>query len=770
MLIAILAIFFAALLTPLFYNRAKVAVSVALIVLTGGVVAYFLTYLKPVVNGEVFISSFEWSPTLQLTLSFYMDGLGLFFALLISSFGFLILIYALKYMKGYPQEGWFFGYLLLFMCAMLGVVLSANLISLFVFWELTSLSSFLLIGFNSTEEKSKWGARQALLVTFTGGLALFSGFILLNMITGANFNLIEILNNPEALQSSPLLTATIILILIGAFTKSAQFPFHFWLPNAMAAPTPVSAYLHSATMVKAGVYLVFRLNPAFAGIELWEILLVAVGTITMFWGAIVAFQSDDLKTILAYTTISALGIFFMLIGAGTTTAINAAMVYVMAHALYKGALFLITGIIDHETGTRKVSQLSDLSRKMPFTTVAAVGAGLSMAGMIPFLGFIGKEALYDALYVSEKWSALPTLVLVVISSMFFVAVAIEIMYNVFFKKGPLYDIEIHEAPMQMYLPPLILGILGLLAGIFSSVFSEPLLNVAASNIHRQGLSLVMELWHGLNFVVILSVLTIGFGVALYLIRTRVRYFWQKLENTGLLNANSAYDKTINGLQSFAAFQTRVIQNGYLRNYIFVLIVLFCLFIIYLFFDNNLLGPILMEAHWENLQIYELVILAMVTTTIVVLFRTDSRLVAVATIGIIGYSIALAYTLFSAPDVAITQFLAETLTLILLILILHQLPTIVFKKYPVPGSFLFVSVLFGFLMTMISLVMLSKEIDPEVKQYFLESSVPLGQGRNVVNVILVDFRALDTLGEISVLVITMLGIIALMRIKPNKLEL
>jgi multicomponent Na+:H+ antiporter subunit A len=769
MLVAILAIFFTALLTPLFYKRAKTAVSVILVALVGSVVAYLFTFLSPVVNGEVFHEYYEWSPTLQLSLSFYIDGLGLFFALLITSLGLLILIYALKYMKGYPQEGWFFGYLLLFMCAMLGVVLSANLISLFVFWELTSLSSFLLIGFNSTEEKSKWGARQALLVTFTGGLALFTGFILLNMIVDGNFDLIHILNNPEALQDGPMLTAAIILILAGAFTKSAQFPFHFWLPNAMAAPTPVSAYLHSATMVKAGVYLVFRLNPAFAGIDLWETLLTVFGAVTMFWGAIVAFQADDLKKILAYTTISALGIFFMLIGIGTTTAINAAMVYVMAHALYKGALFLITGIIDHETGTRNVSELSDLSKKMPYTTAAAIAAGLSMAGMIPFLGFIGKEALYDALYISDKWSALPTLVLVVFSSIFFVAVAIEIMYNVFFRRGPLRDIHIHEAPLQMYLPPLILAAMGLLAGVFSSVFSEPLLNVAASNIHRQGLSLVMELWHGFNFVVILSLLTIGFGVIMYLIRFRVRLLWQRLENTGFLNADKAYDNTIYGLQSLAAFQTRKIQNGYLRNYVNVIVILFCIFIIYLFAKGNLMEPILREPHWQDLKIYELAIIALITTAIVVLFKTNSRLIVVATIGIIGYSLALAYTLFSAPDVAITQFLAETLTLILLILIMHQLPRITFKRYVVPRSYIFISAVFGILMAMISLVMLSMDVDSDVKNYFLEQSVPLGKGNNVVNVILVDFRALDTLGEIAVLVITMIGIIALLRIKPNELE-
>jgi multicomponent Na+:H+ antiporter subunit A len=769
MLIAILVVFFAALITPLLYKRAKAVMSVFLLLLTGGVVTYFLTYLIPVVNGEIITASYQWSPSLQLSLDFYLDGLSLFFALLISLFGFLILIYAIKYMKGYPQEGWFFGYLLLFMCAMLGVVLSANLISLFVFWELTSLSSFLLIGFNSTEEKSKWGARQALLVTFTGGLALFTGFILLNMITDANFNLVEILNNPEVVQASPFLTATIILILLGAFTKSAQFPFHFWLPNAMAAPTPVSAYLHSATMVKAGVYLVFRLNPAFAGVELWETLLTVVGAITMFWGAINSFQADDLKRVLAYTTISALGIFFMLIGIGTTTAINAAMIYVMAHALYKGALFLITGIIDHETGTRSISRLSDLAKKLPFTATATVAAGLSMAGMIPFLGFIGKEALYDALYISDKWSALPTLVLVVLSSMFFVAVAIEIIYNIFFKKGPMHDVEIHEAPFQMYFPPLILGVLGLLAGILSQFFSEPLLNVAASNIHRQGLSLAMELWHGFNFVVILSLLTIGFGVALYLIRSRIRYYWQKLENTGLLNADKLYDKTVYGLQDLASFQTRVIQNGYLRNYILVLIVLFCLFIIYLLFNNSLLEPVLWEHHLANLKIYEIVILALVATAIVILFRTDSRLIVVATIGIIGYSIALAYTLFSAPDVAITQFLAETLTLILLVLIMHQLPRITFKKYAVPKIGLFISAIFGVIMSVVTLIMLSKEIDPEVRKYFLESSVPLGLGRNVVNVILVDFRALDTLGEISVLVITMIGIIALLKIKQNEID-
>ena len=770
MLFAILAVFLAAIFTPIFYSRAKIPVSISLIGITAGVVIYFIFQFNAVTSGEVITEFYEWSPSLQLNLSFYLDGLSLFFALLISLFGFLILLYALKYMKGYPKEGWFFGYLMLFMCAMLGVVLSANLISLFVFWELTSLSSFLLIGFNSTEDDSKWGARQAFLVTFTGGLALFSGFILLNMITGSNFDIVAILNNPELIQSSPFLTATIILILLGAYTKSAQFPLHFWLPNAMAAPTPVSAYLHSATMVKAGVYLVFRLNPAFAGVELWHILLTSVGAITMIWGSIVAFQADDLKKILAYTTIGALGIFMLLIGVGTKSAINAAMIYVMAHALYKGALFLITGIIDHEAGTRNISELSGLAGKMPYTTAAVIAAGLSMAGMIPFIGFIGKEAFYDAIYMWDSAIAIPILVMVVLASTFFVAIVTEIIYNVFFKKEKLLQSNVHEAPFLMTIPPIVLGVLGLLAGITSSWFSEPLLNMAASNIHRQGLSLQLVLWHGFNFVVILSILTIGFGLILYLIRHKVRNIWSILENTGFLNANIVYDRMIGGLQAFATVLTKAVQNGYLRNYIMALISLFCIFIIYLFWENGLINAVTEVNYLDNLEIYEFVILALITTALIMLFRTDSRLIVVATIGIIGYSIAFGYTVYSAPDVAITQFLAETLTLILLVLILHQLPKYAFKKYKVPKKFLFISILFGGLMAMISLIMLSKEIHPEVKDYFLTNSVPLGKGKNVVNVILVDFRALDTMGEISVLAITMIGIIALLKIKPKKPEL
>ncbi|MGK7393473.1 MAG: hydrogen gas-evolving membrane-bound hydrogenase subunit E [Candidatus Cyclobacteriaceae bacterium M3_2C_046] len=766
MALAILIIFFTAAVIPFIFDKSKPVAFALIIILAGGINYYLFQFLPEVTQGIYITQENEWVDALNIHITFFLDGLSLFFALLISFLGFLVLLYALKYIKGYTHEGRFFGYLLFFMGSMLGVVLSANLISLFIFWELTSLSSFLLIGFTNKEEKSRHAARQALLVTAGGGLALMAGFIIINIITGS-YQFQEIFTKKELIQNHPLVSGAVLLILAGSFTKSAQFPFHFWLPNAMAAPTPVSAYLHSATMVKAGVYLAFRFNPVFQDVELWGTLLMLFGGATMIFAAYKAFIADDLKRILAFTTISALSIFFMMIGIGTAQAINAALLYVLAHAFYKGGLFMVAGNVDHEAGTRLASKLSGLGKKMPFTAFAAIATCLSMAGIIPALGFVGKEMLYEALLHQPQ--DLILFILLIVSSSFFTVVTILIGYKVFFAKTKNPLDSVHETPPLMYLPPVILGVLTLILGILPGKTIESLLIVSSENVFGTITDMHLKVWHGFNLVFWLSLGTIMLGFIFYFLRRYFLGFKQKFNLSDYLSADKFYNEVIKGTSSIATIQTNFFQNGYLRKYIAIFITLFSVLVIYLLAGQNF-GDLIIKDILEGLGIFEVAILLLAIIAIIILFNTESRLIVVATLSIIGYGLAIAYAIFSAPDVAMTQFLAETLTLILLIIILHRLPKYVVSQYKVGAKYLIFSILFGLLMTGISLTMLSREIDSDLKRYFLEQSIPKGKGENVVNVILVDFRALDTMGEITVLGITMLGILSLLKFKSNQPEL
>lgn len=758
----ILAVFIAGFLSAFFYDRHRNIVLPVVSLLFLAVIGYFGSLAGQVLDGATILQEVSWVDTLDIQFTFLVDGLSLFFALLVTIFGLLIFLYAHRYMQDSPQINRFAGYLLFFSGSMLGLVLSANLIGLFVFWELTSLSSFLLIGFNHKDEDSRRSARQALLITAGGGLALMAGFILLEIATGSGYNLTEILSRPEVVANSGLQSAAIILIALGAITKSAQFPFHFWLPNAMAAPTPVSAYLHSATMVKAGVYLIFRLNPLFQEAALWHHLLGATGALTMAWGALKALQQDDLKRILAYTTISALGILFMMVGLGGEAAVNAAMVYVLAHALYKCALFMTAGNIDHQTGTRRVSQLSDLSRKMPVTATTVALALASMAGVIPLLGFVGKELLYDALYYANDPMAMVYLALLFLAGALFTAVSVDILYNAFFKTGKLQDQPIREGHLLLTLPPLLLAVASLLTGIVPGLTIASLLKWSAANIHGFEPSMKLKLWHGFNLVFLLSLATLLTSVGLYLLRNWLR----QAKKPSWASAGFLYDQVIAGSESVAQYTTGEIQNGYLRKYIATVIVTFSILLLAAMAHGQLFPSLSAAALLEGLQIYELVILAFIILATGFLFRTRSKLIVTATFGIIGYSIALSYTLFSAPDVAITQFLAETLTLILLILIIHRLPSYTLKTSIARLKYLPMAILFGTMMAVTAYMMLLQEKDMGSKAYFLEQSIPKGKGQNAVNVILVDFRAFDTLGEITVLTVTMIGIIALLKFKSD----
>lgn len=750
---AVLSGFAFAFIAPLLVRLVKEKVGWVFAVLPAVLTLYFILLLPGVAAGEIQKMALPWAPALGLSLSFRADGLSLLFTLLISGIGTLVFFYAGGYLKGNPQLDRFYFWMLVFMAAMLGVALADNLILLYIFWELTSLSSFFLIGFDHDRSDARTAALQALLVTGAGGLALLAGLILIGLV-GGTFELSTLLARGDFLQQSALYVPILILIALGAFTKSAQFPFHFWLPNAMEAPTPVSTYLHSATMVKAGIYLLARLSPLLSGSQLWLLLVGGAGVITMLLGGYLALIQVDLKRLLAYTTVSALGMLTLMIGLGTSYALVAAMVLLVAHALYKGALFLVAGILDHETGTRDITLLGGLRRVLPFTAVGGIIAALSMAGLPPLFGFISKELLYEVTLETSLWLT--------------VAMALALVFNVFvaWLTGikPFLGRRLatpkpaHEAQLSLWLGPMILGGLSLLVGIYPNLFSTNLIEPASSAALGEPVSVKLALWHGINPALLLSSLTVAAGLALSLIQSGVRRLLTPL--TWPWGPDKLYHSSLVALNVIARGQTRLLQNGSLRLYLLSIIST----------ALALTGSALVlrsAFHWPEATsaviFYELVLGGIIAISAITAVLSPSRLGAVVALGVTGYGVALIYLLYGAPDLAMTQFLIESLTVILFVLAFYHLPS--FAKLTPPASRLvqaLISAAAGGVMTVLVLSAVGISLSPSISQFFMENSVPLAHGRNVVNVILVDFRSIDTLGEISVLAIAAFGVHALLK--------
>lgn len=716
-----------------------------------------------IVEGEVFQEIVPWVEAIALDLVFRVDGLSVFFMMLITGFGVLIYIYANSYLCHDKNRPKFFIYLSLFMGAMVGLVLSGSLLLMFVFWELTSLSSYLLIGYYHQNEESRNSALQAMLVTVMGGLFMLAGTVLIGIDAGS-FRFDVLMENPSLILGSPRINLIVLLMFMGAFTKSAQFPFHFWLPNAMAAPAPVSAYLHSTTMVKAGIFLLARISPIFSHLPIWTTLLPVIGGITMVYGAGMAFINNDLKKILAYTTVSALGIMVMLLGIGTTVAVQAAMVFVLAHALYKGALFMVAGNIDHETGTRDVTLLSGLRKKMPFTFIAAILAALSMSGVLPFFGFIAKEILYEAALHSSGWSYL-TLGATFIAGAFFAALAIEIGYKIFFGSENKLPKLPHEAPSGMLVGPLIAASLGLIGGLFVEQLAKPLLHHTANVVLSVDSVLKLTLWHGFTFIFVLSLLTLALGFGLFKLRQVIRKYANSERIIHLPGPERIYLGFIPTLLKTAKIQTRFFQSGKLRNYLIIIALTLVFFVCYFVFAGGkttmFLGLFntLVGFKWHEVLVVAMMVIALILTMV-----SKSRLTVIVSLGLVGYGTALMFLFFGAPDVAMTQFLIETLTVVLFILILNKLPKFVDMKLSIRLRLLIPAILFGLTMSFVLLWIHQIEFDPILKTFFAENSYVSAKGRNVVNVILVDFRGLDTLGEITVLLIAALGVYSLLNVK------
>ncbi len=726
---------------------------------------YFSSFAKPIMNGEVFNFFTSWVPSMGIDLDFRLDNLALLFTLLITGVGSIVFLYTTQYLKGHPKLMRFYVFLSIFMGAMLGLVTSNNIITLFIFWELTSISSFFLISFNNTEAPSRKSAIIALAITGLGGLALLAFAVLAGQLTGT-YSIAEMLQSPEVFTSHEYSVYLLIFIFLAAFTKSAQFPFHFWLPGAMKAPTPVSTYLHSATMVKAGIYLLLRFTPHFQNNSYFFTTLLVVGGITMLYAAIQTLFKTDLKGILAYSTIGALGIMVFLIGIGTAASITAAIVFIVVHALYKASLFLVTGTIDHQAGTRDVTKLGGLGKVLMPLAIAGFIAAFSSGGFPPTIGFIGKDLIYEA---TLNGGLNPTLLttLAVLTNILMVFAGLLVGVRPFAGKKPEALGKIKKPHFLLWFMPMILAALSLIFGLFPGMV-EALFTRNITPLLSGEASPHLAIWHGFNLIILLSAITIAGGIAVYI-------FWKPShkKEAGILKLDAWAPKSValmlmDNFQKFSYFLTRTFQNGYLRRYVMIILVLLTLLFGVHVFVNPRIFLSLKEI--KSLNWNEIVILIMMLTSIIFTVFTKSRLAAIAGMGVLGYTMCLIFVFYGAPDLAMTQFSIDTLTVILFVLVLYRLP-----KYLVLSNQTnrirdgIVATSFGTFLALTIIEIMNENPVKATTEYYAENAYLLAKGKNVVNVILVDFRGFDTMIEISVLAIAAIGVFALLKLHLKKHE-
>ena len=747
------------------YVRLAVALPVVLFV-------WFCTMIPAVSSGEILVWETAWLPERGIHLGFMVDGLSLLFALLITGIGAFIFLFAGEYMEGYPQRGRFTLFLVSFMLAMLGLVLSDNLVALFVFWELTTITSFLLIGYSHENATARRAALQGLLVTGAGALAMLAGFVVLGQAVGT-FSLREMLAGQEGFADHPHYTAVVVLVMLGAFTKSAQFPFHFWLPNAMAAPTPVSAYLHSATMVKAGVFLLARFTPLLGGTELWMQTLTAVGAVTAVYSAFVSLGKSDLKQVLAYTTVMALGVCVMFLGSPVSgqgepsRAFLAALAFLVAHALYKAALFMVAGTIEKATGTRDLTQLGGLRKAMPVTFAAAVAASVSMAGVPPSVGFIGKELLYTAGFSPDTAAWLPGAVFFAAAPIATIAMVLAI--RPFFGPRPDYRKPGQEGHWALWCGPVVLAAVGIYWGLSPEFPFMRLLVPAETAVAGYALDTGHAPWHSTGAAFALTLVTLAAAVLGFWQRAAVAEALARLKRLVPISGDRAYDAIMNGIAAVAAWQTRRLQSGVQRHYLLIVFATLGLSLaVTLWIKDVVPGPVrLAEATFLDWSLA-----ALVAAASIVIIRSRSRLLGICALGVVGMSTALIFLTFGAPDVAMTQLIVETLVTVIVAIVLLKLPDFSNEVWPSgPGRLRngIVAVTVGIGVTLLMLAVTASPPQPDLKEYFERTAVPGGQGRNIVNVILVDFRALDTMGEITVLAIAGAAVFALLLPGPGRRE-
>ena len=734
---------------------------------TAASLALLLLQTPAIMGGRELYAFTPWVPEIGLNLGFRLDGLSLLFALLITGIGLLIILYAHFYLGKDDPVGKFYSTLMLFMAAMLGIALSDNLLLLIVFWELTSLSSFLLIGYWQHRADSRAGARMALAVTGGGGLALLGGFVLLGQIAGT-YELSQMLDQGARIQADARYPAALLLILLGCFTKSAQFPFHFWLPQAMAAPTPVSAYLHSATMVKAGIFLLASLSPVIGGTDLFAAIVSTTGLVTMAFAAFIAIFKHDLKALLAYSTISHLGLMTFLIGLGSPLAAVAALFHLLNHASFKAALFMIAGIVDHETGARDMRLLGGLRQLMPWTATLAMVAAAAMAGVPLFNGFLSKEMfLTESVSFAQAggWRWLVPAV-ATLAATFSVAYSVRLVHDIFFN-GPARDLpnpHPHEPPMGMKAPVILLAVICVAVGLLPALLLGPMVLVAATAmLGTAPPEFQLAIWHGLNLPLLLSVLALAGGAALYFTLARGgRLHRLNSENWfGLLTGLTLFTRGTDQLFKIAGRLTAKLETASLQRYIAWMLMAMVAVVAASLLSGEVPGTgsrTLLPASLPALVVWGLLLLACVWLAL----RHHQRFQSVVVIGVVGLVTALAFVSFSAPDLALTQLTVEVVTTVLLLMGLALLP----RQSPHESSTgrrtrdAALALCSGAGIAWLAWVMLTRNHD-SIAWYFLNQSAIAGGGTNVVNVILVDFRGYDTFGEITVLGIAAVGVLALM---------
>ena len=757
-MLALLALHAAlAVLAPAVASRLGRRVFVLVAAAPAATAVWAATQAGAVLDGRPVTSAAAWVPGLGLTLDLRLDALALLMVTLVSGVGTLVFLYCARYFAdGQTGLGRFAGVLTAFAGAMLGLVLSDDLLLLYVFWELTSVTSWLLIGFDDEDAESRRAAQQALLVTTLGGLVMLVGLLLLVQQAGTA-SLTQVLADPPR---GPTVAVALVLVLVGAFTKSAQVPFHPWLPAAMAAPTPVSAYLHAAAMVKAGVYLVARLAPAFAVVAPWRSLVLTVGLATMIVGGWRALRQTDLKRLLAFGTVSQLGFLVVLLGAGTREAAVAGATLLLAHGLFKATLFLSVGVIDHETGTRDLRELSGVGRRLPVLATAATLAALSMAGVPPLLGFLSKEAAYEAFAHDGQAGGLLVLAGLFLGSVLTAAYSARFVWGAFAAKPGRAPTRTSTPSPAFVAPVAVLGAAGLVVGLLPFLV-DPLVQAYASSYDAPGSvgGEHLALWHGLTPVLGLSLLTLLLGAALFVLREPVRRVQRRSSRLlSLLDADRSYEAALSGLDRVAQRTTGLSQTGSLPVYLGTVLMTVVLLPGTAFLARTRLDGDLTA--WDRpLQVVVAVVIAVAA---VVTARASRRFTAVLTLGAVGYGVAVLFVLQGGPDLALTQFLVETLTLVLFVFVLRRLPAD-FDRRSVElsqGLRLAVALCVGAVVTVGVLVAGQARTAPPASQAYLDRALPEGGGSNVVNVVLVDFRGFDTLGEITVLVVAAMGIASL----------
>ena len=743
---------------------------------SGAVMAIALALLFPlfstVLAGQTVVMQLDWLPAFGFNLGFRLDGLGMLFSILILGIGLLIVLYAYYYLPQYDRLGRFYAFLLLFMSAMLGIVLSENLLLMVVFWEITSLSSFLLIAYKSEAHESRIAARMALAVTGGGGLALLAGVILLGQVAGS-YELSAVIAAADQIKADPLYPVILTLVLLGAFTKSAQFPFHFWLPNAMAAPTPVSAYLHSATMVKAGVFLLARLYPALSGTDAWLISVSAIGAITLVYGAYMALHRDDFKGLLAYSTISHLGLITLLFGLSTPMSVVAGVFHIINHAIFKASLFMAAGIIDHESGTRDLRVLRGLRHKLPITATLAIVASAAMAGVPLLNGFLSKEMFFaETIHVGGDrnwWMS----VAAVAMGMFSVAYSLRFISVFFGAPAQGLPRDPHEPPRWMRFPVELLVVTCLIVGIAPGISIEPLLHLAVvATLGQAAPAYDLAMWHGVNLPLLMSVFALGGGVLLYIVLRR-HFDLQQREQVPVIYR-------FNGAQAYETVMLRITRSAeWLLGRIGTLRLqpqLFLMMLGVVTLPLVLAGPppawaILPQQDFDPLFAAMWVIGAGCALAAAWMAKYH-RLAALTLVGGTGIVTAATFLWLSAPDLALTQLMVETVTTVLILLGLRWLPPRLESIAGAPQTLarvwarrtrdLGLAVGGGLTLAALTYAVLVHPIPDTISDFFLLHALDGGGGSNVVNVLLVDFRSFDTLGEITVLAIVALTVYALLR--------